>query len=136
MHKGSCLCGGVRFEILGELGPIVFCHCAQCRKAQGSAFAANAPVKAEDFRVLSGAALLTEFESSPGKKRVFCRVCGSPLLSKRDSLPDVVRVRIGTLDSKVSSKPSCHIFVASKAEWFEIDDDLPQYAEIEPKRQR
>ena len=50
MHSGSCLCGAIRYEIRGELGPIVLCHCAQCRKAQGSAFASNAAVKATDFR--------------------------------------------------------------------------------------
>ena len=49
-HSGSCLCGAIRYEIRGELGPIVLCHCAQCRKAQGSAFASNAAVKATDFR--------------------------------------------------------------------------------------
>lgn len=54
MHKGSCLCGAVAYEIDGELGPIVYCHCSRCRKASGSAFAAVSPVAAADFRIVKG----------------------------------------------------------------------------------
>jgi hypothetical protein len=134
MHHGSCLCGTVRYEVRGELGPIVFCHCGQCRKAQGGAFAANAPVRAADFAIVGGREALAEYESSPGKTRVFCRRCGSPIISRRDTLPGVVRLRIGTLDSKVAGKPTAHIHVASKAEWDEIHDDLPQHPAQEPSR--
>ena len=133
-HRGSCLCGAIRFEIDGELGPIVFCHCAQCRKAQGSAFAANAPVHAGDFRVVAGREALAAYESSPGKRRHFCRICGSPIMSTRDSLPEVVRVRIGTLDSRIDARPSAHIFAASKAEWYEPGDALPRHPRFEPAR--
>ncbi len=132
MHKGSCLCGAVRYEIEGELGPIYLCHCSRCRKASGSAFASNSPVKTEDFRVIAGHEVLTEFESSPGVFRAFCRGCGSPIYSKRHAAPGMVRIRIGTLDTPVSSKPLAHIFVASKAEWFEIHDQISQHADRPP----
>lgn len=135
ISRGSCLCGAVRYEIAGELGPIVICHCGQCRKAQGSAFAVNAPVRVADFRVVAGRDALSAYESSPGKKRHFCRRCGSPIMSTRDSVPGIVRVRIGTLDSRVDARPSAHIFAGSKAEWDEIGDALPQYAGVEPARQ-
>jgi len=134
LHRGSCLCGTVRYEIRGELGPIVLCHCAQCRKAQGSAFAANAVVRAQDFSIVAGREALAAYESSPGKKRHFCARCGSPIISTRDSVPDVVRLRIGTLDSAVPNPPSAHIFTRSKAGWYEILDALPQHAELEPGR--
>lgn len=134
LQQGSCLCGTIRYEIRGELGPIVLCHCAQCRKAQGSAFAANAPVRTADFAIVSGSESLAAYESSPGKKRHFCRGCGSPIISTRDSAPDFVRVRIGTLDSSVQARPSAHNFAASKAEWYEIRDDLPQHTGVEPAR--
>src|SRR5512136_235547 len=134
MINGSCLCGTIRYEIRGGLGPIVLCHCAQCRKAQGSAFAANAPVRTADFRIVAGGEALAAYESSPGKKRHFCRVCGSPIISTRDSVPDFVRVRIGTLDTKIDARPSAHIYASAKAEWYEIRDGLPQYAGIEPAR--
>jgi hypothetical protein len=136
MITGSCLCGTIRYEIRGELGPIVLCHCTQCRKAQGSAFASNTAVKATDFVIVAGAEALAAYESSPGKKRHFCRRCGSPIISTRDAVPGVVRVRIGTLDSPVETPPSAHIFVEFKAAWDEIRDGRPQYAGLEPSRPR
>ncbi|MBI3896919.1 MAG: GFA family protein [Gammaproteobacteria bacterium] len=129
MLNGSCLCGAITYEVHSALGPIVMCHCAKCRKANGSAFATNAPIKAQDFKLVSGENVLAEYESTPGVFRVFCRNCSSPLYSKRRSLPEIIRLRIGTLDTPIVSKPSAHIFVGSKAEWYEILDDLPQHAE-------
>jgi hypothetical protein len=129
MHSGSCLCGGVRFEIDGPLEPIQICHCAQCRKAQGGAFGANIPVASSNYRLLAGAELLQEYESTPGKKRVFCRRCGSPLFSKRDALPGVLRVRAGTIEGALMTKPVSHAYVAHKADWWEIHDGLPQFPE-------
>lgn len=126
---GSCLCGGVRFRIDAELKPIQVCHCTQCRKAQGGPFATNIPVPVAAFELLDGARLLTAYESSPGKQRVFCGRCGSPVYSRRESLPDVVRVRAGLLDAPVSARPAWHFHTASKCDWWPIDDDLPQYPE-------
>jgi hypothetical protein len=134
MIRGSCLCGAIRYEIRGDLGPIVLCHCVQCRKAQGSAFAANAAVSTADFTIVAGGEALAAYESSPGKKRHFCRHCGSPIMSARDSAPGFVRVRIGTLDDPGEARPTAHIFVASKAGWDEIRDSLPQHAGVEPER--
>lgn len=121
------MCGAVRYEIEGELGPIMFCHCRRCRKAVGTAFQAAAPIRKDELRLLSGSEKLVDFESSPGVYRVFCGACGSPLYSKRDTMPDTLRLRLGTLDMPVTGKPTAHIFVADKAEWYEICDDLPQY---------
>jgi hypothetical protein len=105
-----------------------------CRKAQGTAFATNAPVEVAKFRITQGEPVLRTYSSSPGKWRCFCSTCGSPLFSKRDSHPGVIRLRIGTLDTKITARPTAHIHVASKAEWFEILDGLPQYPEFEPNR--
>ena len=129
MHKGSCLCGAVEYEITGPLGPIVYCHCSRCRKASGSAFNAIAPVPAAKFRILKGQEYLKDFRNSAGVSRLFCGSCGSPIVGRRDSAPETVRVRIGTLDTPVDSTVSAHIFVGSKAEWDEIHDDVPQHAE-------
>lgn len=129
MLKGSCLCNAIQYEIEGELGPTMMCHCSKCRKANGSAYAINAAVKTDQFRFIKGQELVSEFESSPGVFRSFCKQCGSPLLSRRPSQPDIVRLRIGTLDTPVDVKPLAHIFVGSKASWDEIHDDIPQYDE-------
>ncbi|WP_295643852.1 GFA family protein [uncultured Methylibium sp.] len=131
---GGCLCGAVRYRIDGEPGPIVLCHCSLCRKAQGGAFAVNAPVRAADFHLLAGAEVLTAYASSPGKWRSFCARCGSPIHSRRDDRPEVLRLRIGTLDTPIAGRPAAHIHVASKAGWWTIDDDLPQHAGVEPGR--
>jgi hypothetical protein len=71
MKSGRCLCGTVRYEVTGAIGPIVFCHCSQCRRAQGSAFGTNAELNAGDFALVAGADRITEYESSPGKIRAF-----------------------------------------------------------------
>jgi hypothetical protein len=126
MLKGSCLCGGVRYEIAGTLGPSVHCHCSQCRKASGASFATNASTPSGAFRFVAGESLVGRWESSPGQYRCFCTRCGSPLIKRIDAKPDEIRVRLGTLDSDPETTPAAHIFVGSKAPWTIITDDLPQ----------
>lgn len=128
VHTGSCLCGGVQFRIEGGLAPIEICHCGQCRKAQGTPFATNIPLRRTALEIVAGADLLTEYESSPGKKRVFCRRCGSPLFSRRDALPEMIRLRAGCLNEPLAVRPVAHAHVASKCNWWTVDDELPQYA--------
>lgn len=126
---GSCLCGGIRYQIDGELSGAMFCHCQKCRKANGSAFAFNAPIAANNFKLLSGAELLQSFASSPDAKRYFCKNCGSPLYSQRSSAPEILSLRLGTLNDDIAINKVAHIFVGSKAAWDDIHDDLPQFAE-------
>lgn len=130
MYSGSCLCEKVQFEVQGELEPIQICHCAQCRKAQGSAFVTNIPVKEENFKIVCGLDELKSFESSPGKQRIFCSNCGSPILSKTVMLPGVVRVRAGTFNGDLKTKPVYHIYYDSRANWFDVNDDLPKHSEM------
>ena len=125
MHQGSCLCGAVSFRINDALAPIQICHCGQCRKAQGGAFASNIPVTQSAFELLTGSEQLRAFESSPGKRRVFCGQCGSPIYSQTEKLPGVLRIRAGTLDGELSSRPEAHYHVDSKANWWDINDGLP-----------
>lgn len=129
MLKGSCLCNSIQYEIHGELGPAMMCHCSKCRKANGSAYAINAAVKTDELHFVKGKEMISEFESSSGVFRTFCKQCGSPLYSRRPSQPELLRLRIGTLDTPVDVKPIAHIFVGSKASWDEIHDDIPQYDE-------
>lgn len=129
MHRGSCLCSAVKYEINGAIGPAYYCHCARGRKASGSAFAANGVVAAKDFAVVAGEEALATFGTAEGVQRLFCARCGSPILSRRESHPEVLRVRLGTLDTPLSTGPGARIYVASKAAWFEIHDHLPQHPE-------
>ncbi len=127
MLKGSCLCGGVRYEIDGELERVSNCHCSLCRKTSGSAFSTGATIPTASFRFISGAELIKEWESSPGNYRCFCGRCGSPILKRKTAAPNEIRLRMGTLDTDPGVKPSRHSHVKSKAAWFEIKDDLPQF---------
>ena len=128
MYKGGCLCGAVRFEIHGTIRNIVYCHCSQCRKVQGSAYATNGIVAANNFRILQGENVLGCYEEAQGQKKYFCRHCASPIMSKNSAFPNQVRVRLGTIESDISERPEAHIFVSSKANWDEIPEDgLPRY---------
>ena len=127
VRTGRCLCGQIRYEVTGELGDIVFCHCSSCRRASGTAFATNSPIRASQFRIVSGTSTLKEYESTPGKVRAFCGACGSPLYSQRKAKPEALRLRIGTLDTPVNARPVAHIYATSRADWDLIVDDLPQH---------
>ena len=134
MYRGSCLCGKVMFQINSGIQHIVYCHCSQCRKAQGSAFATNGIVVAKDFVFESGESELTGFSLDGDQTKYFCRHCGSPIMSKRVSKPDEVRVRLGSIESDIKERPEAHIFVSSKANWETISGEIPQYDEYEPGR--
>ncbi len=128
MYQGSCLCGTVKYEVRGELGPIGLCHCSRCRKANGTAFLAAAQINPDEFKLVSGHESLGDFESA-GVHRVFCRRCGSPLFSRRPGPPEVIRLRIGTFDTPLQTKVQSHIFFSDWAPWFEFHDDAPKYAQ-------
>ena len=126
MLQGSCLCGKVRYEVRGEPKVMYYCHCGTCRKANGSAFAANMIVASDEFTVVAGCEILKGYESSPNKHRYFCAACGSPAYSHAEKTRHIVSVRCGTLDTPPTARPSMHLWVAQKAEWHEICDALPQ----------
>ena len=126
-YRGSCLCGGIQYELHGELGEIIQCHCRICRKANGTAFATNSPVKVTDFKLTQGEHLLKKYTSSVGTERCFCSECGSPLFGIKQDAPEFYRLRIGSLDTPIVETPSMHIFVKDKAEWDSITDGLAQY---------
>jgi hypothetical protein len=128
--QGGCLCGRMRYEIDGPLTEVGNCHCSMCRRFHGAAFATYAKIDAENFRWLSGQDLMTVYESSPGMGWAFCRICGSSLgVPTRGKLSDLA---LGLLDTDPGVRPTEHIFVGSKAAWYEITDTLPQYEARSP----
>jgi hypothetical protein len=133
MYEGSCLCKSVRYQVTGPLGDFGYCHCTSCRKASGSAHAANAPVDRSNFQLLGGAETLREYESSAGKWRAFCSRCGSPIYAYVAASRDVLRLRLGSLDTPFTASPKAHTFVSDKAPWEPITDTLPQFPEWAPR---
>jgi hypothetical protein len=140
--RGSCLCGGVTFEIAGPLMAPLHCHCSQCRKQHGAAFRSRVRVMAADVRWLSGEDLIKFHETPRGYLRGFCRECGSPVINKTGPNwtspaefpgggPPQYGIPLATLDNP-GVRPACHTFVADKAPWYDIDDDLPQYPGYPP----
>ncbi len=127
MPKGSCLCGSVRYESSVPLEAIDHCHCSMCRRSHGSAFSTYGRVPKSKYQVTSGQAHLKTYVSSDAVRRSFCDQCGSSLLFQHAALPDFNFVPVGTLDDDPGARPEAHIFVGSKASWYEITDDLPQH---------
>jgi len=133
MIHGSCLCGGIRFEFTQPAGPFELCHCTRCRKVTGSAFFSGLYVRVEDFRLVEGKELITNYEAPilrepPAYRASFCSRCGSPVPNPAAS-SGLVEIPAGLLDDDPTIKPDKHIFVELKSRWFEITDDLPQYPE-------
>jgi hypothetical protein len=121
------VCRNLGSQLPVELGDFATCPGTSGSKASGSAHGANAPVERRQFRLLGGEDTLREFESSPGKLRVFCSRCGSPIYAYLTASPDVLRIRLGSLDTPFSKSPRAHTWVSDKAPWEPIADDLPQF---------
>lgn len=134
MYLGSCLCGAVTLEIQGGIDSIIHCHCSKCRKNSGTAYATNGFVATADLVVKTGMEQITFFETAPGKKRHFCKVCASPIFSSNDASPNRLRLRLGILDSDIVERPISHNFVSSRANWDDLDAVLPRSDSHEPSR--
>jgi hypothetical protein len=125
--RGGCWCGAVRYEVADEFRYAWNCHCSRCRAATGSAFKPFAGIERDKLAIRDGAdALLVVGDDVLNDTR--CAQCGSFLYSVvRDGA--YVHVSLGSLVDSPSIRPTAHIFVGSKAPWFEITDDLPQFEE-------
>src|SRR5262245_34662378 len=127
MLRGSCLCGTIRYEVKGQLGRAVHCHCSMCRKAHGAAFGSYARVNDADFTLTSGADRLASYQSSPEVTRTFCGRCGSTLQFISTKRPGSFSLALGTLDDDPGIRQAMNIFVGSKAPWHDITDELPRH---------
>ena len=125
--KGQCLCGKVQYEVNGPLVNADNCHCSMCRRQHGAAFATYADFTPGDFTWVTGADLIKVYEIPEGGGWCFCSVCGSTLAGTDKG--EITSITLGTVEGDPGLKPESHIFVGSKAKWFNIDDDLPQHDE-------
>lgn len=126
MLRGSCLCGHMTYKVVDAFEYAMNCHCSQCRRSTGSAFKPLAGINASRFAIIGGEDDLLRFGDDQGHD-AHCRSCGSLLYSLvREK--QYVHVAMGTLLDEPTIRPTMHIFVGSKAPWFEITDQLPQFA--------
>lgn len=128
MHKGSCLCGAVQFDVAGELPQPDACHCEQCRKFSGHVFVStDVPRAAVTIR---GADNVTWFRSSEKARRGFCTTCGSSLFWDPidTSKHDWIGIAMGAFERPTNTTVKVHIFVAEKGDYYEIADGVPQHA--------
>lgn len=125
--QGKCLCETVQYEISGSLGPIYNCHCSKCRRWHGSAFRTRASINTNQFKWISGSDNLSSYKSSDNVTKYFCKTCGSPLISTYKNKPDVLGIPLGGIEGISDFRLEAHIFVSSKASWYEITDSAPQF---------
>ncbi|WP_349678472.1 GFA family protein [Marinimicrobium sp. UBA4509] len=128
-HKGSCLCGAVRFEVQGGFDSFYLCHCKHCQKDTGSAHAANLFSLSASLTWLSGSDSVTTFRLQGTRhSKSFCQLCGSALpISDGTGL---LVVPAGCLDTEVSIQPTAHIFTSSKAVWDRELEVLPTFESL------
>lgn len=123
MHRGSCLCGAVRFEVAGGLERPDACHCSQCRRMSGH-YWASTNVKRADFK-LEGEDNVTWYRSSERVRRGFCKTCGSALFWDPIG-KDKISLAMGAFEKPTGTHLAIHIFVADKGDYYDIADGLPQ----------
>jgi len=130
MLNGSCLCGKVKYQVSALESKMANCHCSMCRKFHGAAFATFGEAKVENFRWLSGEHHLKSYVAENGTTRRFCENCGSSMtFSPANDSGKFVEFSLGTLETALEAKPDAHIYVSFKAEWLDINDQLPRFSE-------
>ncbi|MEM7195160.1 MAG: GFA family protein [Pseudomonadota bacterium] len=125
--KGSCLCGYVRYSVDGALSDADHCHCSLCRKQHGAAFATYADLNPKHFKWDAGEDCIRVYEMPSTAGWCFCSRCGSTVAGTYGG--QVTSLVLGSVDGEPGVRPTAHIYAGSKAAWYDIVDDLPQYNE-------
>ncbi|ECM8575013.1 GFA family protein [Salmonella enterica subsp. enterica serovar Typhimurium] len=126
--KGSCLCKAIGYECDELISGIVNCHCNTCRKSHAAPYVPTAGVKREHFRWIKGFEYLKSYESSQGKLRHFCSICGSHLVADRPSQSHVI-LRVATLDDAPPNTVVSHIWCSHDVSWLRESDSVPHFDE-------
>jgi hypothetical protein len=123
MMRGSCLCGGVRFEVAGSFDGVVHCHCASCKKLAGGGGTTSGRIATDAIRVVAGEELLRTYQPGDGSAKTFCSVCGANLFGAGWPESEASAVRLAAVDSGLEQVPTAHIFVRSVAPWEVLPED-------------
>jgi hypothetical protein len=128
MIEGSCLCGKIKFNALGELKDVSFCHCSICRKTSGSAFASYGATTTEGFEWITGIELLSKYEQSVGITKYFCGNCSTTLVTHHFKEPDLYHISLGCLDGSPEITPLYHQYFNSRPNWSKMTDSIKKYS--------
>ena len=126
--RGSCLCGGIAYEVTAPFTRVHYCHCSRCRRARAAAHTTNGFTSVDGVRLVQGEELVVTYRL-PGAKffaHAFCRTCGSGA-PRRDPGRGIALIPMGSLDDDPGRGVDRHIFVGSRAPWYEFEDGLPQF---------
>lgn len=126
-RTGHCLCGAVRYELDGELAPLVNCHCQYCRRVSGAAFVTSMPIATRNLRVIAGEDAIARYQ-----QRYFCGRCGTRLWNRLDQHPAATMLMVAALDDPPATEPVVHLNLESKAPWYTLRDDAPRFDAFPP----
>jgi hypothetical protein len=131
---GGCLCGKIRYTIAQPVQNIIACHCTNCQKASGSGMSHNTPVPTTAVTIISGEPKIYADTADSGNKlyRAFCGDCGSAIYSQREKMPEMMVIKVGTLDDTDAMKLIMNIWTDSARPWAHIDPNTEQYSGNRP----
>lgn len=126
--RGSCLCGGVRFEVAGPITDLRYCHCTNCKKISGGVGTASGRVRTEHLTVLEGRDLIQTYLPDEGASKSFCGRCGTNLFGGGWPGSELSSIRLSAIDEGLEQGPEAHVYARSLAPWETLPDDgLPRF---------
>jgi hypothetical protein len=128
LYSGGCVCGAIRYRVLGPPAMVAYCHCADCRKSSGSIVSVLAGFRKVGFELENGNP--TCFEATLTVKRSFCKSCGTPLFYDNKYFPENTYIHIGSFDHPEELPPDRHTWVSERISWHDINDNLKQYDQL------
>ena len=133
---GGCLCGNIRYSVSAPLEKIIACHCTHCQKASGTGASHNAVVSTSAFTITAGKPKLYADTAQSGNilNRYFCSDCGSPIYAQREKTPEIMVLKVGTLDAPGEMKLVMHIWTNSARPWVHIDPATERHPEARPAK--
>lgn len=134
--KGACNCGDIRYEVLAPFVFQIACHCKQCQQHTQSAFSLNGAVRAGDFKITQGTLHKWTKTADSGNQVdcYFCPGCGNRIYHHNPAQPELVRLKLGTLDDTRAINPTVHIWTEMKQDWYTIPDGVPSYPQQPPPK--
>ncbi len=133
--SGGCLCGAIRYEVGAEPIRMARCHCDDCRRSTGAAFATNVFVPADALKIVQGEPAQYQHGTDSGATmtRMFCSVCGSQIFGFSSGGPETRAIRVGSIDDARFVKPSVEVYTSRALPCTTLGADTTHYPEGRPR---